>query len=93
MNIKSFMLEPWMPIHEIFANTACVALQWWLRTKHNIIVWVEPVPDKKYASYYGKEDESWHSGSTDTNPTYENMFITALKAALNSLPPAAQEHN
>lgn len=96
INVKSFMLEPWMSIQEIFANTACVALQWWLRRYHSIDVWVEPSIQGKYCGYFLFGNE-WQDTSLINDLTiedqYELHFIKAIEYALNALPPAAQEHH
>lgn len=92
-DIKSFMLEPWMPIAEIFANTACVAIQWWLRTKHDIDVWVRPVVPGKYegAIRFGSLVDKSYERNREIDNNYEMHLIGALEYALNALPPAAQE--
>lgn len=93
-SIKSIMLAEWMPVAEIFANTVCAALQWWLRTEYKVIVWIEPADFdtgtwRSFIRFYGANrvnptNEHYHS--------YELELISGLEFAINSLPPAVQEH-
>ncbi len=94
-NVKSIMLADWMPVAEIFANTVCVALQWWLRTKHKIDVWVEPVVPERYKGFvrYFGIHKAPNEYDSDISRNYEMQFIGALDFAIKSLPPAAQEQS
>lgn len=99
MNIKSFMLEHWMPIQDIFANTVCAALQWWLRSKHNIQISITSLLKeskhqfiyKWYGCYYLPDGTMLYNSMSDQYfESYELANIDAIKYALNALPPAAQ---
>ncbi len=101
VNVKSFMLEPWMDIRDIFANTVCAAIQWWLRSKHGVQLTItptgiipQPVIYKWYANYYKQDGSLIFDGMSDQYfEVYELACIDGLKYALNALPPAAQEHH
>jgi len=49
--INTTMLEPWMPVGEIFCNTACAVIAWWLRKQEKITVWIEPVEFKQFMPF------------------------------------------
>lgn len=93
-NVKACMLLSLMPVAEIFANTVGSALQWWLRSKFNIVVLLEPISATQrnisylwYVNYYGviKRNEDY-----TTRHSYELELLSGIEFAINALPPATQ---
>lgn len=86
-SISPVMFEAWMPPEEIFCNTACSVVAWWLRKRHHLKTWVELEDDKWYGylQYFGVSinDKKGHE-------TYEIAMLEIINVALNALPDANQ---
>ncbi len=83
--IRATFLEAWMPPNEIFCNTAGAVVAWWLRERHKLKVWVEPIGFNMWCGllqYFGLSDKQ-------EAQTYELAFMAIITKALNALPDAS----
>lgn len=93
--ISPVLIEFWMPPEEIFCNTACAAIAWWLRGKFGLIVWVQPIPIKpsdtplnkyKYQGFLLMGAIVNNTPIPDDNTSYERVYVAALTEALATCP-------
>lgn len=92
--IKPVMFEPWMPAAEIYCNTVCSVLAWWLREHHNIIVWMEQGLPGEYYSFVYSEVVGICEISKGEKYEWEWMIAIAFAIGLienKSLPPAVPD--
>lgn len=91
-NITGAIWEALMPFGDVFCNCACAVVGRWLRKRHRLIVWVEPVMPGLFKGHFyyfgmtGLSDETKDYAGLD----YEHEYLAALTYALNALPPVAE---
>jgi hypothetical protein len=88
LSISPAMWEHWMPFQEVFSIQACAVVSWWLRDRHKLLVWIEPVDNNRYRGFI-KYFGIFNNAKLPEAPTsYEQVLLTTITEALNALPDA-----